>query len=174
MGTRQQEFVTFYSPGTLFAEQTSKAIERRDSALAVALGESIVERYGARPWGFRFETRIVADPVPDGMGGTLRVESRTLDTSGMHYLGGRLETFDDVAARNDASESILRSNMRCNGMWIVVANERTRAQPFDEADVIVDAAGTIVERGDEPRHVAYRVAKTAERDAEWAAERAKR
>ncbi len=155
---RRQEYAVFYSPGTMFAEQTSRPIENRDLRAAVAIGETIVERYSARPYGFRFETRIVADPIPDGVGGTLAVASKTIDTSGLHFLGGRLETIDDVAARADKREETLLWNMRVNDHPIVCITENgfRSTQPFGATECIVDAAGEIVERGDDPRHVTYR------------------
>lgn len=156
--TRRQEYVTYYSPGTLFAESTSKPIERRDPAMAVRMGGDVEERYAAKPYAFRFETRIVAAPVSDGEGGTLHVSSKTVDETGLYFLGGVLETLDEVTARNDPKESILRSNMRNNGSEIVCVNTNSyrSTMPFGENDCIVDEAGRVTERGDDPRHVAYR------------------
>lgn len=158
----------FYSPGTFFAERSMRPIESRDCAKAVAMAEEIVERHGARPYGFVFETQLVADPVPDGRGGTLNVEPKKIRGSGMHFLGGRLETLDEVEKRNDPSERIKCSNMRANDSCIVCINEKTyrSTQPFTESDVIVSATGRIVERGDDPRHVAYRIAVRRRLDAE--------
>lgn len=156
--TRRQHFVTFYSPGTLFAEQTTKPIENWDAPLAVKMSEGVEERYGAIPYGFQFDTRIVSDPVSDGEGGTLDVEPKTIATSGMYFIDARLETLDQIEARHDPRENILRGNMRCNGYPIVAVSERRwrSTQPFRETDFVVDAKGNIVERGDDPRHVAYR------------------
>lgn len=168
---KREEFVVFESPGTLFSESTSKPIARRDPALALRMSAEIVERYNARPYAFRFETRITADPVPDGEGGTLRVEPRTVDHSGRYFIGGRVETFNEVEARADASESILLGNMRCNRMWFIwrsTSGYRSTME-FAERDVMIGGAGEIVERGDSAAREAYRKRKDEERDAYYAA-----
>ncbi len=164
----RKHYATFYSPGTLFSESTSVEVAERDPKLAVAELEKIVERYNAKPYAFTLETRIVRDPVPDGEGGTLDVVPKTVDdVTGLHLLGGTLETWHEVEARNDPRESIMRSNMRVNGMWIVCVNTNSfrLTIPFGERDVIVDATGAIVERGDDPKHVAYRAMCAKEREA---------
>lgn len=119
MTISKQEFVTFYSPGSLFAESTTKPIASRDVKLAVQMSESVVERYNATPYGFRFESCLVADPIPDGHGGFLEVKSKLVGKSGIYFLGGKLETLDEIEARNDPKERILLSNMRINE-WPVV------------------------------------------------------
>ena len=157
---RMAEFVTFVSPGTFFAETTTLPIASRDLSLAVKMSRKITERYGSRPYGFRFETRIVADPIPDGCGGSLAVEPKTVDTSSMHFLGGKVETFADVERRADPKESILCGNMSGNGMWIVVTTTspyRSTCE-FKPADVVVNDRGEIVKRGDSAERVAYRAA----------------
>ncbi len=159
----RKHYVTFYSPGTLFSESTTKPIGKRDTREAVAMAEQIVERYGAKPYGFRFETRIVKDPVPDGEGGTLEVQPKTIDESGTYFLGGTLETLDDLERRAEPRDEICRSNMRRNGYPIVcsVVNGYKSTHPFTDDDFVVDASGAVVERGDDPRHVAYRAERIA-------------
>lgn len=158
MATKRQEFVTFYSPGTLFSEMSQKPIAERDVKLAVQMAETIRERYNARPYGFTFETRIVADDVPDGEGGELKVESKRVARSGTYFLGGKLETLDEVAERNDPKESILLGNMENDDSHIVcvTTNGYRSAHPFTEDDFVVNAVGEITERGDNPKHVSYR------------------
>jgi len=160
--------VRFYSPGTLFSESSVHDIDSWDTAKAVEMAERILERYNAKPYGFVFETLLVADDVPDGEGGTLRVESRRVAQSGVHFLGGKLETYDDVVARNDDKENILRSNMRGNEQWIVCINTNSwrSTMPFNDEDCIVDAQGKVVERGDDPKYRAYRADQLAKRKAE--------
>jgi len=132
------------------------------------MSETIRERYNAKPYGFVFETLVTAEDVPDGEGGTLRVEPKRVARSGVHFLGGRLETYTEVVERNDPKEEILRSNMRGNEQWIVCINTNSYRStlPFDEEDYIVDAQGKIVERGNDPKHVAYRAEQLAKRKAE--------
>ena len=163
----EKHFVTFMSPGTFVSEATTKPIEAWATRKAVEIGDGIVERHGAKPYGFRFETRLCTDPVPDGRGGTLKVEQKTIATSGMHFLGGRLETLDDVDRRADPKENVLRMNMSGNETWIVCIIDRGYRStiPFEEKDVIVNASGDIVERGDDAKYVGYRAGKDVQRAA---------
>jgi hypothetical protein len=105
--------------------------------------------------------------VPDGEGGTLQVQSKTVATSGRYFLGGTIEDYDAVCERDAPDEVILRSNMRCNGWWCVVINCNSfkAVQPFEKTDVVVDEDGRVTERGDTPERIEYRKRKTAERDA---------
>lgn len=160
--------VTFYSPGTLFSESSTHDIDSWDTVKAVELSETILARYNARPYGFVFETIIVADDVPDGEEGTLKVQSKLVEKSGVHFLGGKLETYSDVVDRNDPNEEILRSNMRNNESWIVCINTNSYRStiPFEEKDCIVNARGWVVQRGDDPKFVSYRAEQLAKRKAE--------
>lgn len=150
--------VIFHSPGTFFDETTGREVTERDPKQAAALAVAIVERYGAKPYGFRFVTMLVAEPVPDGEGGTLQVQPKEIERTGMHYLSGTVIRFDDIPIDN--ASAILRSNAQGNGWPIVVEcrNSFRSVHPFVEGDVIVDALGNITERGDDPEHVEYRAA----------------
>lgn len=151
--------VTFYSPGTFFAEISSRPINEWDTKEALEIAKTVSERYNAKPYGFSFSTQLTALPVPDGEGGTLEVAPKTVATSGTHFIGGKLETYDDVIARDDPKEEIMRSNMRANSYWIVCINTNSfrSALPFEEKDILVDATtGEILARGDDPKYVAYR------------------
>ena len=163
--------VRFYSPGTFFAEESSREIDSWDTAKACEIANGIKERYEARPYAFRFETYLTSKPVPDGEGGMLDVQPKRVEESGLHFLGGMLRTYDEVV--RDEPDSILASNMRGNGYWIVCVNTNSFIStiPFDETDVVVDASGAFVERGDSPERVAYRARKTKERDDKYREER---
>jgi hypothetical protein len=128
----QQHFVTFYSPGTFVAEQTTKPIETWNAEEAVAMAAQIKERYNATPYGFRFSTR--------GREAT-DLDSREVAHSPMHYIGGKVETIEEVFARNDPKENILRSNMDINGykrIWTSTEGWRW-TQPLQEDDVVLAA-----------------------------------
>lgn len=167
--------VTFLSPGTFVDEQTTKDIPSRDPQLALKLAGEIIERHGAKPYGFYFSTVLVAAPVPDGEGGTLNVEPREIEKSGTYFIGGKLMTFDEVEQRADPRDRILLDNMRFNEFKIVIQNDNSwrTVKPFEESDFIVDRSGWIAHRGDEPELVEYRKRKIAEHKAEREAEMAK-
>lgn len=164
--TFEKHFVIYYSPGTFVDEITSRPIERWDPMLAVEMSERIVERYGAKPYGFRFETRLCAADVDDGHGGRLEVSPRRIAHSGIHFLGGRIETLSDIAARAKTEDAILVSNMIGNGYWLVctTTNSYRKTSPFAVDDVVVSPAGEVVARGSDPSRVAYRAARDAERE----------
>jgi len=124
-------FVTFFSPGTIMSEETTKPIDSWDVDAAVKMAHKIVERYNARPYGFQFSTRER---------GAKDLDSKVTKRSGMYYLGGRIETLAEVEARNDPKEEILRSNMRCNGWDKIVVNENSWrwTAPWRATDTLLD------------------------------------
>lgn len=126
-----KHFVTFYSPGTFMAEDSTLPIESWDVAEAVRMSRSIKERYGAVPYGFQFSTRSRSDADLD---------SRQSARSGTYYLGGRIETVADVEARNDPRERILLANMRCNGWDRIVVNDNSWrwTMPLRDGDTVLD------------------------------------
>jgi hypothetical protein len=148
MKTREQHYVIFHSPGTFFDETSSREIDSWDTKKAVELREQILERHGARPYGFRFLTNLEADPVKDEDGNEMEIKPKKVKDSPMHFLGGRVETYKEIAERNLDSEEVLRSNMLINKWWTVITNTnsyRTTRQ-FDGEDVVVDAKGDIIDR----------------------------
>ena len=129
----EQHFVTFYSPGTFLAETTERPIDSWDVKAAVRMAKTVKERYGATPYGFKFSTR--------GRG-PKDLDSRVIKTSGMYYLHGKVETVEEIEARNDPSERILVQNMRGNGWARVVTNTKGYrwTQPLEENDVVLAEA----------------------------------
>ena len=128
----EAHFVTFFSPGTFLAEDRTMPIHAWDVDTAVAMSATITERHGAKPYGFRFTTRARADD---------ELDSKVVSTSPMHYIGGKVETREEVFARNDPSESILRSNMECNGydrIWRTTEGW-SWTQPLSADDVVIEA-----------------------------------
>jgi hypothetical protein len=126
----EKHFVEFLSPGTFVAESASKPIDAWDVEAAVLMAADIKERYGATPYGFRFSTRSRG---PDDL------DSKETARSGVYYLGGRIETLEQVKARNDPKERILISNMEGNGWDRIVVNDNSWrwTQPLRDGDVVL-------------------------------------
>lgn len=95
------------------------------------MARSIVERYGAKPYAFRFSTRSRADD---------ELDSRETDHSPMYFLGGKVETLAQVKARATEKDSILVSNMEDNGYDRVITTTKGYrcTQPLGEDDVVLD------------------------------------
>lgn len=126
----KKHFVEFLSPGTFVAECTEKEVPSWDVDLAVAMMADIQERHGARPYGFRFTTR---GRGPDDL------DSKQIAKSPMYYVGGEVETLEDVLERNDPGEAILRSNMTGNGykrIWTSTKGWKW-TQPLNDDDVVI-------------------------------------
>ena len=150
----EKHYVTFYSPGSFMSETTTKSIESWSTMRARQMASEITERYGSKPYSFVFTTRLEQETVA----GTA---SKELRRSGQYYLDAKLETYDELAARNLEDEEILRSNMEGNSWPIIVTNgagSKTYrwSQPFDSGDAIVNAVGDIVVTGLDPLYVMYR------------------
>lgn len=125
-------FVTFYSPGTFFAEDTTKPIDSWDVEKARKMARKIVERYDARPFGFRFTTRER---------GPKALDSHVTKTSPMYYLGGKIESLAEVKARATEADRILIANMEGNRWDRIVsgASPWRWVQPLRDGDVVLDA-----------------------------------
>lgn len=126
----QKHFVTFNSPGTFLAEQTTKEIDSWDTEKAIEMSRDIKERYGALPYGFYFTTRSR---------GKDDLDSKVSATSGMYYLGGEIFNLEQIKAKNDPDDRTLISNMEHNGWNQVVVNTNSWkwTQPLNENDVIL-------------------------------------
>lgn len=129
--TLQQHYVTFYSPGTMVSETTTKPINSWDVEVAQEMARTIKERHGATPYGFRFTTRGRGEEDLD---------SKEIAASNFYYLGGRVETLEEIKARGDPKERILISNMECNGWSKVIVNDNSWrvTQPLREGDTILE------------------------------------
>lgn len=129
----EKHFITFLSPGTFVHEETTKEIDSWDTDEAIKLAKGIKERHGATPFAFYFSTRSRNED---------ELDSRVVKRSGRYYLGGKIETIDDVRRRNDPQERILLSNMEENG-WdriIVNTNSWKVTQPLGEDDKVLEVA----------------------------------
>ena len=125
----KKRYVTFYSPGTFVAEQTTKCVASWDVDKAVEMMSGIEERYGAKPYGFQFYTMKRA---------TNDMNPHEIERSGMYYVGCRIQTLADVEAEG-SSTRILAQNMRSN-KWdsVVTTKEGWKwTQPLREKDVML-------------------------------------
>lgn len=127
----KRHFVIFYSPGTLFAETSSRQIDKWDVDLAMEIAHEIVERHGAIPYGFRFSTRTR---------GKNDLDSYESENSRMYFLGGQIMTLKELEKLNNPDDKILISNMRINGYKRVVINTNSWkwVQPFNKGDIVLD------------------------------------
>jgi len=126
----KQDFVTFYSPGTFVAEQTTREVANWNVTKAVEMMPDIEERYGARPYGFQFHTK---------KRGWRDLEPKEIKRSGMYYVNCKVETLVEIEGRADPKESTLLSNMKCNG-WDKVVSPREGwawTQPLREGDTVL-------------------------------------
>lgn len=131
MKTVKKHFVTFLSPGTLFAETTEKPISKWDIKIAMKMAHTIKERYGATPYSFFFTTRAR---------GPKDLDSKQVKRSCNYFLGGKIETREEIEGRDDPEESILRTNMRVNDIKRVLVNRNSyRATlQIEDKDVVLD------------------------------------
>lgn len=127
----EKHFVTFCSPGTFVAEQTTRNIDAWDIDAAIAMAKGIKERYNALPYGFYFTTRARNDD---------ELDSKEVAKSPMYYLGGEIFTLDQVKAKNNPNDRILISNMEINGYNRIVVNTNSWkwTQPLNKDDVVLD------------------------------------
>ena len=121
----KQHFVTFCSPGTFCSETSQNPIESWDVNEAKAMAKGIKERHGATPYGFYFSTRERKED---------ELDSKVVKASPMHYLGGKIETLEEVKARNDPKEETLRWNMETNGYNRIIINTNSYKSTFPLKD----------------------------------------
>jgi hypothetical protein len=163
----RKHYVTFYSPGTFFAETRAVPIDAWDPVKAVAMSNGVEERYGAKPYAFQFSTYLEPDTVPDGERGLAEVRPKLIEEGPLHYIGGQVDTYDDICHRENPDDMILLSNMRGNGFWVTVTNRRSyrTTRPFEPTDLIVDPdTGEVIARGDAEHLVAYRIVMDQRRE----------
>ena len=94
-------FVTFYSPGTLVAEQTTKPINSWDVDAAIEMARGIKERHSAIPYGFCFTTRRREDD---------ELDSHEVERSNFYWLGGDVLTLAEIKERNGWDRVIENNN----------------------------------------------------------------
>lgn len=103
----ERHFVTFLSPGTFFAESSTLPIKSWDVDAAMMMADTVKERYNATPYAFYFSTRARSDE---------ELDSSQVKRSTNYFLPHcGVMTLDELKAKNDPKDSILISNMECNG-----------------------------------------------------------
>lgn len=162
----RKHFVTFYSPGTFVAEDSTREIDAWDWQKAIQMSGDIQERYGATPYGFRFRTMLCAEPVPDGEGGVLTVQPKEVESSGVYFIEAEIRYYDDVIGERDR---ICKSNMLCNN-WPFIATTTNGwgwTQPFGPNDFNC-VNGELI-RGDDERFKSRREDFRKIYEAKWKA-----
>lgn len=126
-----KHFVTFYSPGTFVAEESERPIDSWDVEAAKQMARGIKERYGAVPYGFQFTTRSR---------GPKDLDSKETAKSPLYYLGGTVETLEQVKARATEKDRILVSNMEGNRFDRIITNTNSWrwTQPLNPTDVVLE------------------------------------
>ena len=130
-GRVKRHFVEFQCPGTLVEERSLREIECWDVDTALEMARDIRVRHGQRPHSFRFVTRERDEDALD---------STETARSARHFIGGVVETLEEIEARARPEERVLRANMRGNGWGRVVTTTSGGSkwtQPFGEEDVVV-------------------------------------
>jgi hypothetical protein len=125
----KKRFVTFFSPGTMVAESTTKCVASWDIDKAVAMMADVKERHGARPYGFQFYTM---------RRGLRDFEPKEIDRSPFYYVNCKVQTLEDIEAEGPASAT-LAQNMKTN-KWerVVTTTEGYKwTQPIRENDVVL-------------------------------------
>jgi len=109
----EKHFVVFCSPGTFISERTEKPIDSWNVDKAKKMAKKVKERYNATPYGFYFITRARK---------STELDSKTVKSSGMYFLGGTILTLQEIIARNNPEDDILISNMKRNEWDQVIEN----------------------------------------------------
>ena len=125
----KKRFVTFFSPGTIVSEMTTKEVPSWDVKKATEMMKTITERHGAHPYAFQFYTmkRGLRDMNP-----------HEVDRSPHYYVNCKVQTMEDVEAEGPASNT-LAQNMRSNNWERVVTtiDGYKWTQPFRDGDVVL-------------------------------------
>lgn len=139
----KKHFVEYASPGTFFAESSSREISDWSVPDAIKMMADIVERYNARPYGFRFYTMERGDDDLNA--------SRTA-TSHFYFVNCDVLTAEEILADTNPDNRIMRLNVEGNGYKRIA---RTRAGwlahlPMEDDDEAIEAPELLSAR--EVRH----------------------
>ena len=126
----KQHFVTFKSPGMATAEHTTKEIDAWDTLKAVEMAYDVLERHGAKPYGFHFSTRART---------AQELDSKTIAKSGTYFMGGKIKTLQEVIA-DPINNKTLIANMKGNH-WdqvVTVTKGYEWTSPILKDDAVLD------------------------------------
>lgn len=126
----EKHFVKFFSPGIFVSETTILEIEAWDVELAIEKSKTIVERHGARPYGFSFLTKARNE---------YELDSKVVNESGMYFLGGNIYSLNAIKERNDPKDEVLIFNMEANNIPYIIENSNSYkiAFPFTDDDHLI-------------------------------------
>lgn len=139
--TVQKHYVEFCSPGTFFSEISRREIDAWDTGKAIEMMSDIKERYGGRPFGFRFLTH--------GRGAD-DLNSREIARGHFYYVNCDILTAEEILAGTDPDYATMRTNIEFNGVKRVA---RTRTgwlghYPMDDEDEVIEAPHLLTEASD--------------------------
>ena len=155
MKTKVYYKVTYYSPGTFFAESSSKEFDTFDLSKFVSHSANVSERHGAKPYGFSVEKLELPVTLPKMGTFKVVVEPKVLETSGIYYITGEIIFSEDIV---DKDKDIFKSNLENNsdGVGIVNKNSYLFHGMFSKDDFIVDKNGVVVRSGKDSDIVEYK------------------
>jgi hypothetical protein len=119
-----RHYVTYYMPGTLMPETTSREVDSWDSSMA---REKALRTGWRRPFCFEFTTRERQDDEFD---------SRETARSKRFYLGGEVIALADIPATPEYS--ILRLNISAIPGQRAIKCITENWQPFFEGDTLLE------------------------------------
>jgi len=116
-----------------------------DLKVIAAKAKTLSQRHGAKPFGFRVETKEYEEIITKD-DKVFRTKTETTYSSGIYFLTGRVLTLNDVP---DTEENhILRSNMEINKLVCVEnTNSYRHTSAFREEDKIIDWDGNVIAEG---------------------------
>lgn len=140
-----KHYVTFYSPGSFMPETDTVEFPSIDLKAIAAKAKTLSQRYGAKPFGFRVETKEYEEIITKD-DKVFRTKTETTYSSGIYFLTGRVLTLNDVP---DTQENrILRSNMEGNKKVCVEnTNSYRHTSFFNQEDKIIDWDGNVIAEG---------------------------
>lgn len=111
----KKHFVEYASPGTFFAESSSREIAEWSVSDAIKMMAGIVERYNARPYGFRFYTMER---------GNEDLNASRVVNSHWYFVNCDVLTAEEILADTNPEFRIMRLNVEANG-YKRIARTRT-------------------------------------------------